>query len=212
MNPQTAPDADATHVLVCDPSPLFAEAVVDALRLEGFSARTWDADQPGELELSCGYVALIDGDRPATAIEATRLLRSSCPQMSLVLIVSGSGRGDFRLADEIRAQGVVWRDARISELVHVLHDVANHRCRRRLGSISTEADIAGLRKLTDREREVLRLVGSGHGNTEIADELQISIHTVRTHMQNIHGKLGVSSRFAAATLARHHGLLERTTG
>lgn len=61
--------------------------------------------------------------------------------------------------------------------------------------------------LTPREREVLRLVAEGLGNQEIAARLVLSEHTVHRHVANILGKLGTSSRTAAATCAARHGLL-----
>jgi DNA-binding NarL/FixJ family response regulator len=57
------------------------------------------------------------------------------------------------------------------------------------------------RLLTGREIEVLRLVGSGMGNREIAGTLHLSEHTVARHMQNVFAKLGVSSRAAAISRA-----------
>lgn len=60
--------------------------------------------------------------------------------------------------------------------------------------------------LTDREREVLMLVAQGRTNREVAEALTISEHTARRHLQNICGKLGVSSRTAAAAAAIREGL------
>jgi len=60
--------------------------------------------------------------------------------------------------------------------------------------------------LTAREIEVLRLVASGRSNSDIAAALVISEHTVARHLQNIFGKLGVSTRTAAAAYAFEHGL------
>jgi ATP/maltotriose-dependent transcriptional regulator MalT len=61
--------------------------------------------------------------------------------------------------------------------------------------------------LTARELEVLRLVAAGKSNRAIASELVISEHTVARHVQNIFGKLGVSSRTAAGAFAHEHQLL-----
>ena len=61
--------------------------------------------------------------------------------------------------------------------------------------------------LTDRELEVLRLVAAGKSNREIAGALVISEHTVARHVQNIFGKLGVSSRTAAGAFAFEHRLV-----
>ena len=60
--------------------------------------------------------------------------------------------------------------------------------------------------LTAREAEVLRLVASGKTNRDIGVELVISEHTVARHLQNIFGKLGVTSRSAAAAFAYEHDL------
>ncbi len=61
--------------------------------------------------------------------------------------------------------------------------------------------------LTEREEEVLRLVGESASNEQIAATLVISIHTVRKHVSNIFGKLDVTNRTEAAARARHLGLL-----
>ncbi len=62
-------------------------------------------------------------------------------------------------------------------------------------------------ELTDRERDVLRLVAEGHSNREVALRLVISEATVARHVANIFAKLGVSSRAAAGAWAFRHGLL-----
>jgi LuxR family maltose regulon positive regulatory protein len=64
-----------------------------------------------------------------------------------------------------------------------------------------------LEPLTERELEVLRLVAAGWTNQEIADKLVISVRTVKKHVENIHGKLGVSNRTQAAARARELNLL-----
>jgi DNA-binding NarL/FixJ family response regulator len=59
--------------------------------------------------------------------------------------------------------------------------------------------------LTPREKEVLRCMVAGLGRQAVADRLYLSPHTVRTHMQNVLGKLGVHSTLAAVALARRAG-------
>jgi LuxR family maltose regulon positive regulatory protein len=61
--------------------------------------------------------------------------------------------------------------------------------------------------LSEREVQVLRLVARGRTNREIAEVLVLSEHTVRRHLQNVFGRLGVSSRAAAATFAVQHELI-----
>jgi DNA-binding NarL/FixJ family response regulator len=60
--------------------------------------------------------------------------------------------------------------------------------------------------LSEREIEVLRLLAAGRSNQQIADELVISLNTVRRHVSNIFDKAGVANRVEAAAYARDHGL------
>jgi DNA-binding NarL/FixJ family response regulator len=66
-------------------------------------------------------------------------------------------------------------------------------------------------QLTEREREVLRLLAEGATSPQIADRMNISRHTVRTHVGSLLGKLGVHSRLEAAAFAVRNGLV-KTSG
>jgi PAS domain S-box-containing protein len=61
--------------------------------------------------------------------------------------------------------------------------------------------------LTQRERDVLRLLAAGHDTAEMAGRLGISATTVRNHIQHLLEKLGAHTRLQAVSVARHHGLL-----
>jgi PAS domain S-box-containing protein len=79
-----------------------------------------------------------------------------------------------------------------------------------LTSIPTGADQRGRRKvprLTRRQREVLALLVLGRNSREIADELGVSVHTVRTHVQNLLQALEVSSRVEAVSKALNQGIV-----
>jgi LuxR family maltose regulon positive regulatory protein len=64
--------------------------------------------------------------------------------------------------------------------------------------------------LSERELDVLRLLGTDLAGPEIARELMVSLNTLRTHTKNIYAKLGVNSRRAAIRRAAELGLLSRT--
>ncbi len=68
--------------------------------------------------------------------------------------------------------------------------------------------LPGVERLSARELAVLRELARGSSNAEIGAGLGISAHTVRTHVQNIFGKLEVTNRHAAAALARRGGVLD----
>lgn len=67
--------------------------------------------------------------------------------------------------------------------------------------------MALLRSLTSRERLILKLLAEGVGVREIAGQLEVSQHTVRTHMQNLYAKLGAHSRLDVVRFAAEHGLV-----
>ncbi len=58
-----------------------------------------------------------------------------------------------------------------------------------------------MRGLTDRQREIIRLVAEGHSNAEIAERLVVTVNTVRIHLKHIYNVLGVSSRTMLAAKA-----------
>ncbi|HWC29740.1 MAG TPA: alpha/beta fold hydrolase [Dehalococcoidia bacterium] len=80
-----------------------------------------------------------------------------------------------------------------------------------LASLGPEPDARGADEargsLSSREVEVLRLVATGKSNQQIADELVISLNTVRRHVSNVFDKTGVANRAQAALYARDHGLI-----
>jgi LuxR family transcriptional regulator, maltose regulon positive regulatory protein len=80
--------------------------------------------------------------------------------------------------------------------------------RRNLALGQYDQEPAPAEPLSDRELEILRLIGEGYTNQEIAGSLVITLHTVKKHSSNIFGKLGVSSRTQAVARARRLGLIE----
>ena len=105
------------------------------------------------------------------------------------------------LASAIRqvAGGGAWLDPQVTPGV-----IATYRDT----SLPRAAQAAKLDELTDREREVLTLVGRGRTNQEIAAELFITEATVKTHVGNIFQKLGVRDRAGAIVVAFDHGLVQ----
>jgi NarL family two-component system response regulator LiaR len=71
---------------------------------------------------------------------------------------------------------------------------------------TTPEEAVKISHLTDREREVVMLVGEGLRNQQIADRLFISVITVRHHLSSVFSKLDVKDRFELAIYAYRHGL------
>ncbi|MFD2587119.1 response regulator transcription factor [Croceitalea marina] len=69
---------------------------------------------------------------------------------------------------------------------------------------------AGLKRLnlTNREYQILKLIAQGHSNSEIADELFLSLSTIKTHVSNLYTKMNVKSRFRAIAVAKEIKIVE----
>jgi LuxR family maltose regulon positive regulatory protein len=76
--------------------------------------------------------------------------------------------------------------------------------------VGAPAHAALIEPLSDRELDVLRLLGTDLDGPEIARELTVSLNTVRTHTKNLYSKLGVNNRRAAVKRAEELQLLSRT--
>ncbi len=107
------------------------------------------------------------------------------------------------LADAVQSDHGPAEAGSPSYLAYLLREVGVKR-----ETASAQSAAAGLvESLTAREIEILRLIASGIRNQEIADHLFISLHTVKRHIANVYGKLGVSHRTEAVALANELNLL-----
>jgi DNA-binding NarL/FixJ family response regulator len=147
------------------------------------------------------HVALIDlfvGEESGADI-CERLLESR-PSMR-VLLISGAGRMSPAAARAAGAAGFVPKDWPAGDIADAVRMVG-------LGmTVFEPAEPAGP-QLTERERDVLRLVAAGSTNAEIGAELHLSPHTVKEHTSRVYRKLGVRNRAEAVKRAQRVGVLE----
>ena len=151
-----------------------------------------------------------------------RLCYQGCHVMTLVK--QGELVQHFDMATRTKTGKPVWLNVSIvavpatrrdlATTVHLFRDVTTSReieslVRERLARGQPAPPVAGdaLGELTRREIEVLRLMTGGANTKTMAERLHVSPATVRNHVQNILGKLGVHSRLEAAAHATRHGLL-----
>lgn len=129
------------------------------------------------------------------------------PHAKIIVLADHAGDGEIRRALKKGAAGYVCKDIVPDELITAIRTVA-------VGKKYIPADIAGIlsehigqEELTDAEATVLRMIVGGMSNKEIAFALDNSENTIKTHVQSIFGKIGVSDRTSAATTAIKRGLV-----
>jgi len=207
------------RVLAADAEPLYRAAVAQAIR-----------SRP-ELELVCsasagtGLPDAIGTFRPDVAIvgatadgagEHQVLSAVARGGLATRVVVIGSRPEPRRVYTALArgAAGYLTRDADAVELCDAIAAVARGAT---VVSPRLQADIAGELSgrapgngslMTPRESETLRLIAEGLSAPAIGDALHLSTATVKTHLQHIYAKLGVSERAAAVAEAMRRGLLE----
>ncbi|MGW2288082.1 response regulator [Streptomyces phaeochromogenes] len=145
-------------------------------------------------------------------VEAVRRLAAEAPGTPVVMLTSYSGRAEVVRALEAGARGYVLKAGPPEDLFRAVRSAA-------VGGMGLAPEVVGdlvgqvvspVPELTQREREVVRLMADGHSNRSIADSLYLSEATVKTHLVRIYRKLGVDKRAAAVSEAVRRGLLELT--
>ena len=160
-------------------------------------------------------VVLLDVVMPGeSGIEAVPKLLHESPETKVLVLSMQDDPNYVREAFAAGASGYVLKEAADAEVVDAIRQVADggsyvHPV---LGARMVAADAearaaAAADPLSDREREVLKLLALGHTNQEIAKQLYISVRTAETHRAHIMRKLGLDTRAELVRYAIEHGLL-----
>jgi len=163
-------------------------------------------------------VVLMDVMMPGkTGIEGMPAVLQAAPDARVLVLSMQDDPRYVREAFEAGAAGYVLKEAADSEVVDAVRAVAGGEryVHPALGARLVAAEAEERRRaaedpLSDREREVLRLLALGHTNQEIANVLFISVRTAETHRAHIMQKLRLSSRAELVRYALDEGLLDET--
>lgn len=182
---------------------------------EGFEIVGEADSRAGAMELVATTkpdVLLLDLTLPeGDALPLLESLPAIQPGLRVIILTMHSDPETVRQALAAGASGYLIKGAHLEELFAAIRAVA--RGQRYLHSAVTETvvedSIRWFRSgpLSAREREILRLVASGHPPTDIGRELGISVHTVRRHIANISEKLGIRGNNALTRYAIRSGLI-----
>jgi NarL family two-component system response regulator LiaR len=150
-------------------------------------------------------------------IETTRRLTEELPECRVIVLTSFLDDEKMYPVIEAGAFSYLLKTSRASEIADAIRAAARGQsvlesqvASKMMNRFRRPAQTETLphEELTEREMEVLQLIAQGKSNQEIADELFIGIKTVKYHLTNLFGKLGVEDRTQAAIYAHRHGLAE----
>ncbi|MEV0971922.1 response regulator [Microtetraspora glauca] len=206
------------RVLIADDHPIVRQGLRTFLEIQEDLAVVGEAADGAEaVELAESLrpdILLLDLKMPVLdGLGAlTRLSAAGEHGTRVIVLTSVSDRGDVAPAMRAGAAGFLYKDVDPTALVQAIRAV--HGGQVLLAPEAAEAMISSEDRrpaeagagLTDREREVLRLIAGGRSNREIARELLVAEKTVKTHVSNVLMKLGVQDRTQAALFAVRHGL------
>ena len=129
------------------------------------------------------------------------------PKAKIIVLAEHAGDAEITKALKKGAAGFICKDVGPEELVKAVRTVAAGRKFIPNDIARLLSENLGKEELTPTEAIVLRMIVGGMSNKEIAFSLDISENTVKSHVQNIFGKIGVSDRTSAATTAIKRGLV-----
>ena len=153
-------------------------------------------------------ITLIDLRMPVVGgVEAISTIRNKFPDARLIVLTTYDGDEDIYRSLQAGAKGYLLKDVFFEELEAAIRTV--HAGSRHIpAAIATRlAERLASSDLTGREMEVLELIVRGQSNKEIGASLSISEATVKSHINNILSKLGVTDRTQAVTTALQRGLV-----
>jgi DNA-binding NarL/FixJ family response regulator len=201
------------RVLTVDDHPLLRSGIVGVINAQPDMTVVAEATD-GEEAISLYRqhrpdITLMDLRLPKTnGLDAIAGIRSEFPEARIIVLTTYGGDIQALRAFKAGAVGYLLKSMLRTDLLETIRSVhAGHR--RIPPEIAAEmAEHAADDALTEREVEVLRCVWAGNSNKIIADQLNLSEHTVKGHLRNILSKLGANDRTHAVRIAIERGFMD----
>jgi DNA-binding NarL/FixJ family response regulator len=210
--------------MIVDDHPLLRAAVTRAITSDDVTVVAEAASAEEALELAPRVepdVLLVDITLPGmSGVQLVREIAPRLPHTKIIMLTVSATDRDLTDAFRAGANGYLTKDltpealarairaARTGELImprRLAARLVERLSRRMPVPAGPDEHDAPVEALSDREREILRLLADGHTDREIATGLTISVRTVETHVSNILHKLGVRNRAEAARRYRAEG-------
>lgn len=214
------------RVLIADDHKLFRQGLISLMK-----TRPDLVEVIGEAETGAQAVKMAEKLQPdvvlmdiympeGSGLEAARRIREQTPEVEIVMLTSSEEDEHLAEAVGIGVAGYLLKNLDREELFELIGGIESGE------AAITRTMAAKLLKttarqrtttqegeeLTDREIDVLKLVAQGASNSEVADQLGVTINTVKTHLKHIYSKLQIDNRTQAATYAIKTGLVSSLGG
>jgi len=212
------------RVVIVDDHTLFREGLRTILEMEDDIEVVADAENAEDIvELvwqTKPDVLLLDIRMPqGSGLDAVPAVLRISPRTQVLVLTASDEKEEHVRAFRLGAKGVVLKDSARQTLMQAIHTVCAGQVwvdarmtgtlveeLAQLGPDSSAVVTRDENGLTEREREIVRLVATGQKNREVGATLSISERTVKTHLTNIFQKLGVRDRVGLVMYVLRHGL------
>ncbi|MFN2589624.1 MAG: response regulator [Actinomycetota bacterium] len=148
-------------------------------------------------------------------LEATKAIRSRRPETKVIMFTVDESRASVMDAVRAGVSGYLLKDIEADELINAVRLVVGGKAvihpaltRAFLGEVAEESQAGDPATLSRRESEILQKVAYGSTTKEVARDLGISPHTVKTHLERIFEKLGANDRAQAVAIALRRKLVD----
>lgn len=206
-----------TRVIIVDDHAMVAEGIEAILETYDDIEVVAKASNGREAIVAADQMAadvmLLDLNMPGvTGLSATEMILERQPNVRILILSMHDSPEYISTALSHGARGYILKDVPAEEIKTAIDRVMageQYLCTGAKSSIRpTIAD--GREALTSREQTVLLELAQGQSNREVAEKLEISVHTVETHRKNIKRKLGITSTAGLTRYALEHGVLQGT--
>jgi two-component system, NarL family, response regulator NreC len=210
------PDEGTTTIVLADDHAVVRTALRMLLESEpGFEVVAEAGDAPNAIRYVRGHkpdVLILDLNMPGpSSLDSIPEIKEASPDTQIVILTMQAETGFARQALQAGVVGYVLKEAADDELVQAVRSAAAGETylQPALGArLAAEPDRGVEDELSEREIEVLRRIALGYTNSEIAEQLFLSIRTVESHRAHIQQKLGLTTRSELVRYALDNGLVE----
>ena len=205
------------RVMIVDDHPMVAEGIEAILEtyddINVIATVSNGRDAIERADALVPDVVLLDLNMPGvTGLSATEMILERRPDMRILILSMHDSPEYISTALSHGARGYILKDVPTGEIKTAIDKVMagdQYLCTGAKASLAPRTS-DGREPLTSREQTVLLQLAQGKSNRDVADELDISVHTVETHRRNIKRKLGINSTAGLTRYAMEHGVLQGT--